>query len=191
MVGMVERREVDSEEEETEDSETEEEEEVDDGDNEEEEETVEEEEFRSDEEEVEDGNESEEEKGAVKEKEKQIKGNIIKLKEKYALKHKEDDRKKKVRILSRAGKVRSKKCGRSYNVEDVDTGDVHWLKLDEWEVKREEVNEEGLWGEKEEDNEERKRKMRANEDELRSWKQNKCIRKLREKRSMDYQQDGY
>ena len=93
-----------------------------------------------------------EEKGVVKEKE--IKINIIKFKEKYALKHKEDDRKKKVRILSREGKARSKKWGRSYNVEDVNTGEVYWLNLDEWVVKREEENEEGLWGEREEDSEE-------------------------------------
>ena len=33
----------------------------------------------------EDGDESEEERGMVKEKEKRLKGNIIKLKEKYAL----------------------------------------------------------------------------------------------------------
>ena len=84
----------------------------------------------------------EEEKGVVKEKE--IKINIIKFKEKYALKHKEDDRKKKVRILSREGKARSKKWGRSYNVEDVDTGEVYWLNLDEWEVKREEETAEAL-----------------------------------------------
>ena len=57
-------------------------------------------------------------------------------KENYVLKHKEDDRKKRVRILSRAGKARSRKWGRSYNVEDVDTGEMYWLNLDEWEVKR-------------------------------------------------------
>ena len=33
----------------------------------------------------------------------------IKLKENYALKHKEDDQKKKVKILSRAGKANNKK----------------------------------------------------------------------------------
>ena len=87
---VVERREVNREEEETEDSETEEEEEVDEGDTEEEEEVDEgdteeeeetfgKEEFKSDEEKVEDGDESEEERGVVKEKEKQLKGNIIKL----------------------------------------------------------------------------------------------------------------
>ena len=85
----------------------------------------------------------------VKEKEKKLKGNIIKLKEKYALNHKEDDQKKKVRILSRVGKARSKKWGRSYNVKDVNTGEVYWLNLDEWEVKREEETAEGLWGERE------------------------------------------
>ena len=37
----------------------------------------------------------------VKEKEKKLKGNIIKLKEKYALNHKEDDQKKKVRDKER------------------------------------------------------------------------------------------
>ena len=53
------------------------------------------------------------------------------MKENYALKRKEGDRKKKVKILSRAGKAKSKKWGRSYNV---DTGEVYWLNLDEWEV---------------------------------------------------------
>ena len=43
------------------------------------------------------------------------------------MKHKEDDRKKKVKILSRAGKPKSEKWGRSYNVEDVGTGEVYWL----------------------------------------------------------------
>ena len=62
----------------------------------------------------------------------------IKLKENYALKHKEDDRKKKVKILSKAGKAKSKKWGRSYNVEDVDTGEAYWLNLDEWELDKEE-----------------------------------------------------
>ena len=47
------------------------------------------------------------------------------------MKHTEDDQKKKVRILSRVEKVRSKKWGRRYNVEDVDT-EVYWLNLDEW-----------------------------------------------------------
>ena len=79
MVGTVERKKVNREEEETEDSEIEEEEKVDDGDTEEGEETGEEWEFKSDEEEVEDRDESEEERGVVKEKEKQLKGNIIKL----------------------------------------------------------------------------------------------------------------
>ena len=65
------------------------------------------------------------------------------------MKHKEDNRKKKVRILSRMGKVRNKKWGRSYNVEDVDTAKVYWLNFDEWEVKREQENDEGLWGERE------------------------------------------
>ena len=94
MVGMVEGREVDSEEEE-----------VDDGD--------------TEEEEIEDGDKSDE-KGMVKEEEKQIKGNIIKLNEKYVSQH-EDDQKKKVRILSKAAKARSKKWG-SYKIEDVDMG---------------------------------------------------------------------
>ena len=97
---------------------------------------------------VEDGDESEE-RGVVKEKEKQLKWNIIKLKEKYALRNKEDDRMKKVRILSRVRKARSKKWGRSYNIEDVDMGEVYWLNLDEWEVKREEKTAEALWGERE------------------------------------------
>ena len=34
-------------------------------------------------------------------------------------------------------------------MEDVDTGEMYWLNLDEWEVKREEENEEGLWVERE------------------------------------------
>ena len=55
----------------------------------------------------------------------------IKLKENYALKYKDDDRKKKVKILSRAGEAKSKKWGRSNNV---DTGEVYGLNLDEWEV---------------------------------------------------------
>ena len=98
----------------------------------------------SDEEEIEDVDESEEEWGELKEEEKQKKENKIKLKENYVLKHKEDDRMKKVRILSKAGKVRSKKSGRSYNMEDVDMGEVYWLNFDEWEVKREEESEERL-----------------------------------------------
>ena len=115
----------------------------------------------------------------MKEKETRKKENIIKLKENYVLKHKEGDRKKKVRILSREGKARSKKWGRSYNVEDVDTGEVYWLNLDEWEVKKEEENEEGLWV-KREDSEEWS-KMRAKEDELRSWKENKVYREFERK----------
>ena len=59
-----------------------------------------------------------------------------------------------MRILSRAGKARNKKWGRSYNVEDVDTGEVYWLNLDEWEVKREEETAEALWGEREREREE-------------------------------------
>ena len=50
-----------------------------------------------------------------------------------------------MRILSRAGKARNKKWGRSYNVEDVDTGEVYWLNLDEWKVKRKEETAETLW----------------------------------------------
>ena len=73
----------------------------------------------------------------MKEEERRKKENRIRLKEDYALEHKNNDRKKKVRILSRAWKARSKKLGRSYNVEDVDTGEVYWLNLDEWEVKKE------------------------------------------------------
>ena len=56
------------------------------------------------------------------------------MKENYALKHEEDGRKKNVKILSRAGKAKSKKWDRSYNVEDVDTGEVYWLNLNEWEL---------------------------------------------------------
>ena len=44
------------------------------------------------------------------------------------------------------------------------------------EVKREEETAEALWGEREEDNEKRMSKMRAKEDELRSWKENKVYR---------------
>ena len=55
-------------------------------------------------------------------------------------------------------------------MEDVDTGEVYWLNLGEFEVKKEEENEEGLWV-KREDSEERS-KMRAKEDELISWKKN-------------------
>ena len=80
----------------------------------------------------------------------------IKLKENYALKH-EDDRKKKAKTLSRAGKAKSKKWGRSYNVEDVDTGEVYWLNLDEWELDNEENIEVGLLGERE-----RERRVRSN-----------------------------
>ena len=32
-------------------------------------------------------------------------------------------------------------------------GEVYWLNLDEWEVKREEENEEGLWVEREDSEE--------------------------------------
>ena len=74
-----------------------------------------------------------------------------------------------MRILSRAGKARSQKWGKSYNVKDVDTGEVYWLNLDEWEVKKEEENEEGLWV-KREDSEDQS-KMRAKKYELRSWKE--------------------
>ena len=91
MIKMVERREVDSE---TEDGETEEEDE--------------EERFRSNEEEIEDVDESEGERRELKEEDKRKKENKIKLKEKYALKNKDNDRMKKVRILSRAGMARSK-----------------------------------------------------------------------------------
>ena len=44
---------------------------------------------------------------------------------------------------------------------------MYWLNLDEWE----EETAEALWGEGEDDNEERRSKMRAKEDKLRSWKQ--------------------
>ena len=54
-----------------------------------------------------------------------------------------------MKILSRAGKANSKKWGRSYNVEDVDTGEVYWLNLDEWEVENEKDIEVGLLGERE------------------------------------------
>ena len=82
--------------------------------------------------------------------------------------HKEDDGRKKVRILSRA---RNKKWERSYNVKDVDMVEMYWLNLDEWEVKRKEETAEPLWGEREDDNREQRSKMRAKEDELRSWKE--------------------
>ena len=60
-------------------------------------------------------------------------------------------------------------------MEDVDTGEVYWLNLDEFEVK----NEEGLWV-KREDSKERS-KMRAKEDELISWKKNKVYREIERK----------
>ena len=97
----------------------------------------------SDEVEIEDGETKEEEEDLrsdeeegeeLREEEREGREKKIKLNENYALKHKEDDRKKKLKILSRAGKANSKKWGRSYNVEDVDTGEVYWLNLDEWEV---------------------------------------------------------
>ena len=70
---------------------------------------------------------SEGEKGELKEEEKWKKEKKIKLKENCVLKYKEDDWMKNVRILSRVGKARSKKWGRNYNMEDVDTGEVYWL----------------------------------------------------------------
>ena len=80
------------------------------------------------------------------EKEKQIKGDIIKLKEKYVLKHMEDDRKKKSENTEQSReKARSKKW-EEVIAEDVDTEEVYWLNLDEWKVKRKEENVEGLWG---------------------------------------------
>ena len=48
------------------------------------------------------------------------------------------------------------------------------MNLDEWEVEREEETAEALWGERGGD---RRSKMRAKEDELRSWKENKVCRK--------------
>ena len=45
---------------------------------------------------------------------------------------------------------------------------------------KEEENEEGLWVKRERDSEERS-KMRAKEDELRSWKENKVYREIERK----------
>ena len=53
------------------------------------------------------------------------------------------------------------------------------MNLDEWEVKKEEKNEEGLWGKREDSKERSKR--RAKEDELRSWKENKVYREIERK----------
>ena len=74
-----------------------------------------------------------EEEESVEEKDKERggegakRGETIKIGKKYTLKSKEDKQERKVKILSRAGKAQSKKWGRSYNVEDMETEEVYWL----------------------------------------------------------------
>ena len=53
----------------------------------------------------------------------------------------EDEGERQVRVLSRAGKARSKKWGRSYNVEDEETAERYWISFDDWKIE-EEVREE-------------------------------------------------
>ena len=76
-------------------------------------------------EEVESGEESGEEEDEEEKKDPVARERLIKIGEKYQLKSKQDNRERKVRILTRAGKAKSKKWGRSYNVEDMDKEEVY------------------------------------------------------------------
>ena len=76
-------------------------------------------------EEVESGEEPGEEEDEEEKKDPVARERIIKIGENNQLKSKQDNRERKVRILTRAGKAKSKKWGRSYNVEDMDKEEVY------------------------------------------------------------------
>ena len=51
--------------------------------------------------------------------------------ERYEMEHKGNGQEREIKVISQAGKVTSKKCGESYNVQNLDNSQISWVNL--WE----------------------------------------------------------
>ena len=51
--------------------------------------------------------------------------------ERYEMEHKEDGQKREIKVISWAGKATSKKSGDSYNVQNLNNGQINWVNMRE------------------------------------------------------------
>ena len=63
---------------------------------------------------------------------------VVKIRGTYKLQNKDDEREVRVKVLNRAGKARSVKWGRSYNIENLETEERYWLNLDDLDLEEKE-----------------------------------------------------
>ena len=75
--------------------------------------------------------ETEGEREKTKVEEEGTKKTVVKIRGTYKLRNKDDEREVRVKVLSRAGKAKSVKWGKSYNVENLETEERYWLNLDD------------------------------------------------------------
>ena len=92
----------------------------------------------------------------------------IKIGERYQCRKKDNGDRMKIRILSRAGKVSSKKWGDSYNVENLESGEKKWIDVREYKKIKMLGEEEEVWL----GNWENEKILEAKLKELESWKEN-------------------
>ena len=101
----------------------------------------------------------------------------IKIGEGYQCRKKDNGDRMKFRILSRAGKISSKKWGDSYNVENLESGEKKWIDLREYKEIKMLGEEEVVWL----GNWENEEILEAKLKELESWKENKVYKEVEDK----------
>ena len=105
-------------------------------------------------------------------------GNVrtIKMGERYEIKSKEDGSVKKVKILGRAGKTSSKKWSNSYNVMNLETGELGWKYMRQYkDIRKIPEGEKVYLG-----NFEDKRVLEGKLREIESWKKNGVYERVRD-----------
>src|SRR5215469_16111224 len=112
-------------------------------------------------------NEEESSEDETEEEEEVEEGISIKKGERYNITNKETQEEKIIKIISRAGKATSKKWSDCYNIEDVETGQKHWINLRNYKNIEKIRNEEVLIL-----NEEIENVLEAKLKELESWEKN-------------------
>ena len=122
-----------------------------------------------------------EERDEAKVEEEGTQKTVVKIGGTYKLRNKDDEREVRVKVLSRAGKARSVKWGRSYNVENLKTEERYWLNLDDWDLEEEKGEVECLLVDREVNEKERKDKEKAKEEELSSWEENGVFHEIDER----------
>ena len=90
------------------------------------------------------------------------------------IRNKENENNKMIEIISRAGKATSKKWKNSYNVKDIETGNIEWINMEEYKDFEEIDDREEIML----INEEKEDIMKAKMNEIESWKKNEVYEEI-------------